>query len=330
MEDRVRRTRATARCGVLFTLAVTTLLGAAPAPRPSAPRADWNVEAGTLAPQERVLWEQLAARVAALESGLDGVLALAVKDLRSGATLELRADQELATASVIKVALLYELYRQADEGRVDLAELTGPPLPRTGGGGVLQELGDQVRLTWRDLAVLTAGWSDNTATNMLIERVGLGAVDTRLRALGLGHTRLRRRMLDLDAARRGDENVSSARELARLMELIQRGEGLGGERARDLRAVLAVPKVSPFREVLPEGLTVVDKPGELEGLRTLAALVERPERPYVVAILCGYLQRDSDGDEVIRRLSQVIFETEDRLARASAYGRLLGAGVQAP
>lgn len=315
----------------LFTLLLAAGLDAAPPQpeRPTSPPA-LTLDSGRLAPKERVLWERLAARVAEVEAHLDGLLAVVVTDLHSGATLRLRADEELPTASVIKVALLYELYRQADEGRVDLAELTRPPMPRVAGGGVLQELGDQVRLTWRDLAVLTAGWSDNAATNVLIDRVGLGAVDTRLRGLGLTRTRLRRRMLDLAAARRGEENISTVHELARLMELIERGEGLSAERARDLRSVLAMPKTSPFREVLPEGLSVADKPGELEGVRAVAALVARPARSYVVAILCSYLQRDADGDEAIRQLSRAIFETEDRLARASTYGRLLGEAVAVP
>ena len=70
--------------------------------------------------------------------------------------------------------MLYELYRQAEEGRIDLAETTRPSLPRVGGGGVLQVLGDRVSLTWRDLAVLMMGWSDNEATNLLIDRLGHG------------------------------------------------------------------------------------------------------------------------------------------------------------
>ncbi len=82
------------------------------------------------------------------------------------------------------------------------------------GGGILQELGDGVSLSWRDLAVLMIGWSDNEATNVLVRRVGMDAVNARLDGLGLPHTRLRRLMMDLEAARRGDENVSTPREIA--------------------------------------------------------------------------------------------------------------------
>ena len=105
---------------------------------------------------------------------------------RDGGAIELRADEAFPTASSIKPAVLYELYRQADEGRLDLDEVTRPPLPRVGGGGVLQDLCDRVSLTWRDLAVLMMRWSDNEATNLLIRRVGRDAVNRRLDALSLG------------------------------------------------------------------------------------------------------------------------------------------------
>lgn len=282
-----------------------------------------TVRYGSLSAKERVLWNRLAARVDVVASALDGVAGFAVKDLRSGATIERHATDVFPTASVIKVAVLYELYRQAEAGRIDLAQETRPALARVGGGGVLQELGDRVSLTWRDLAVLMMGWSDNAATNVLIDRVGMPAVEARLRELGLASTHLRRRMMDLEAARRGDENVASAADLARLMEIVHAGAGLSPERARDLLEVAAVPKASPLREPLPETLVVADKPGDLEGVRATAAAVELPERPYVVAIMTGYLRHDADGEAAIRDLSRALYETFDRLARASEYGRML-------
>lgn len=307
------RREALALCAVL-ALQAPVAWGAGPAPR---------VEFGSQSAHERLLWQRLATRVATLVAELDGVVGLTLRDLRSGATLEHNAELVFPTASVIKLAVLYELYRQADDGRLELSELTRPPLPRVGGGGALELLSGDVRLTWRDLAVLMMAFSDNAATNALIERLGLAGIDARLRELGLPATRLRRRMLDLDAARRGDENVSSATDLARLMELLRAGHGLKPASARDLLAVAALPKASPLRQALPDGPRVIDKPGDLEGVRAAAALVELDERPYVLAVLTGYLQRDADGETFIRELSRAAFETCDRLGRASAYGRRL-------
>jgi beta-lactamase class A len=274
--------------------------------------------------KEDVLWSHLRARVQDVEKRLDGVLGLSVKDLKTGASLEVRPDEVFPLASSIKLAVLYELYRQAEEGRIDLGQVTRPPLPRVKGGGVLQELGDRVSLTWRDLAVLMIGWSDNEATNVLIGRVGMPAVNKRLEdELDFDHTRLRRRMMDLEAARRGDENAGTPAEMRRLAEVIYAGKGLSSAAARDIRAVLAMPKDSPFRQPLPEGLAVMDKPGELEGVRCVTAVVDLPGRPYAVSIDTTFLRRQADGEAAIREISAALFETFDRLARSSDLGRVI-------
>jgi len=284
----------------------------------------WPAAAARAGEKEDVLWSHLRARVQDVEKRLDGVLGLSVKDLKAGTTFEVRPDETFPQASSIKLAVLYELYRQSEEGKIDLAQVTRPPLPRVKGGGVLQELGDKVSVTWRDLAVMMVGWSDNEATNVLINRVGMAAVNHRLEDdLDLDHTRLRRKMMDLEAARRGDENVGTPSEMRRLVEAIYAGKGLSPAAARDIRAVLATPKDSPFRVPLPEGLVVLDKPGALEAVRCVTAVVDIPGRPYAVSIETTFLKRDEDGAAAIREISAALYETFDRLARSSELGRVI-------
>jgi beta-lactamase class A len=295
----------TRRCAVLALVAAPAL-GAEPPPK------------------EAELWTKLRGRVEAVDRGLDGVLGISVRDLKTGAAFDIRADEPFPTASAIKPAILLELFHQAEAGEVDLAATTTPGATRVGGGGVLQELSDHVTLTWRDLAVLMMAWSDNEATNLLIDKVGLPAVNRRLDALGLARTRLRRRMMDLEAARRGNENVSTPGELRRLMEAVYRGAGLSSARAADLKKVAAVRKwESSFRAPLPESLRVLDKGGELEGVRCVTAVVDLAGRPYSVAVMTAYLRHDDDGSEALRAISAALYETFDRLARASDLGRVI-------
>ena len=280
--------------------------------------------AGEPPPMEAALLARLRARIADVARNLDGILGVVAKDITTGRTIGLNPDQSFPTASSIKLAVLYELYRQAEEGRIDLAEEVQPSVPRVTGGGVLQWLGDRVRLTWRDLAVLMMGWSDNEATNLLIRRLGLEAVNRRLDSLGLRATRLRRLMMDLEAARRGDENLSTPAEMAELVAGIARGEGLPPEQAKDLLAVATVPDAgSYFRSGLPEGLRAVSKPGSLEGVRCEVAWVDLPGHPYTAAVMTSHLRHDADGEAAIRAISTALFETFDRLARASEHGRII-------
>lgn len=281
--------------------------------------------AGAAPPAEKpsALWDKLRARIEAVDRGLDGVLGISVKDLAGGMTLDIRPQEPFPQASSIKLAVLYELYRQAEEGRVDLDETTRPPLPRVGGGGVLQELGEKLSLTWRDVAVLMMGWSDNDAANLLIDRLGMAAVNRRLDSLGLPATRLRRKMMDLEAARRGDENVSTPSEMRRLAEAMHAGVGLPKDRTRDLRAVAAMGKHSDFEVTLPGAVSVEGKTGYLEGVRCWTAVVDLPGRPYAVSIVTTYLRRDADGEAAIREISAALYETFDRLARSSDLGRVI-------
>jgi beta-lactamase class A len=274
--------------------------------------------------KEDVLWSHLRARVQDVEKRLDGVLGLSVKDLKTGATFEVRPDEVFPQASSIKLAVLYELYRQSDEGKIDLGQVTRPPMPRVRGGGILQELGDKVSLTWRDLAVLTAVLSDNEAANVLIGRVGMSSVNHRLEDdLDLDHTRLRRKMMDVEAANRGDENVGTPSEMRRLMEAIYQGKGLSPAAARDLRSVIAIPRRSAFRRPLPEGISVIEKDGELEGVRCSTAVVDLPGRPYSASIETTFLKKDEDGEAAIQEISAALYETFDRLARSSDLGRII-------
>jgi len=273
---------------------------------------------------EDALFEKLRANLTAVEARLDGVLGLAVKDLASGRVIEIRGDGVFPQASAIKLALVYELYQQAGAGKIDLGALRALPKARVGGSGVLPYLSDKAQLTVRDLAVLMMSLSDNAATNILIDEVTFAAVNARMDSLGLGKTRFRRHMIDLAAARRGEENVSTPREMVRLIEAIRKGDGLTPALADDLRAVVGVPKATGFRDPLPSDLVILDKPGELEGVRTATGLVILKYRPYAAAIMTTALKNEAEGENAIREISRLIYETFDRLDRMAPEGRLLG------
>jgi beta-lactamase class A len=306
MEDRMKR--------FLTAGAITAALAAFPA------------QAQTKAPPPAMhpLWAHLTARLQEVDRKLDGVLGVSLRDLKAGQAFDLRANEPFPTASAIKIGVLYELFRQAEEGRIDLAEITRPPMPRVEGGGILQSLGDRVSLTWRDLAVLMIGWSDNEATNVLIGKVGMDAVGRRMGALGVPGVRLRRKMMDLEAAKRGDENVATPGDLRRLMEIVAAGEGLSAERAKDLRKVAGqAESYSQFRTALPADVPALTKSGELDGVRTEVAYVDLPGRPYAIAVMTTWLAHDKDGEAAIREVSAAVYETMSRLSRSSEYGRVI-------
>ena len=172
-----------------------------------------------------LLQQKALANIQAIDRTFDGVLGVYAIDLTDGSVLAYHADIVFPTASSIKVAILIELFRQRQSGKLRLEDpVTLAPSEKVGGSGHLQyqlEKGP-VTLTVRELITAMIEDSDNTATNKVISMVGMGQVNTLLDNLELRKTRLQRIMLDGAAAKANRENISTPAELARLMEKIYR------------------------------------------------------------------------------------------------------------
>ena len=218
---------------------------------------------------------------AALAS-LPGEAAAFVSDADGQALFFENEDEIFPAASVIKLPLVMTMYADAARGLVDLDESIAVG-GRVDGSGVLRHLRDVQRLSLRDLAMLAIIVSDNTATNRLIERVGLERVGERLREWGCSKTRLSRKMFDFEAAKRGHENLMTARETVSLLLLLQRGEC---EDRATSDAVLAVLEQcqddTMLLRYLPHGVKAPHKTGTLDESRNDAAIV-RGDRPVIVA-----------------------------------------------
>lgn len=173
--------------------------------------------ASTLAAADKaaILDQKFEAGLKAVADGLDGVMGYAIKDIKTGKAYLLNEKEVFPQASSIKIAVLLEVFKRAEEGTLKLDErIDLTPDKKVAGSGVLYNLGfPSLSLSIKDICVLMIVLSDNTATNLLIDRVGMESVNKRMDALGLPATRLRRRMMDLKAAAEGRENVSTPREM---------------------------------------------------------------------------------------------------------------------
>jgi beta-lactamase class A len=276
-------------------------------------------------PKEILLWQKLDANIRAEDQRLDGVLGVAILDLSNQHTLFLNADEIFPTASIIKIAILAEFYRQVQQGKLRFNDpYTLQQSDLVEGSGITGALTPgATRLTLRDVAALMISVSDNSATNVLIDRIGMDNVDALLDSLGLTHTRLRRKMMDIKAAAEGRENVTSPREMMLLLEALYRGKVINKQLTDDYFKLLAVHKESYIPRELPEDLHIANKPGELEGVRNDCGVVLLATRPYVICVMSTFLRRERDGGDVIARISGETYRMFDRLGRAGPYGRIV-------
>ena len=279
----------------------------------------------------QVLWQKLESSISEVDHDLDGVLGVAILDLNTGQKFLLHPDDVFPQASSIKIAVLAELYHQAQQsaqgmaGKAKLTDLyTMQASDLVPDSDIMGGLTPGVtRITNRDLATMMIAVSDNSATNVLIDRVGMDNVNTLMDSVGLSHTRLRRKMMDIKAAGEARENVSTPREMMTLLEAIYRGKVLNKQMTDDFLTMLSTHKSSFLPRDLPDGLRIANKPGELEAVRNDSGIVFAQNRPYIICVMTTYLKNERAGEEVISRISRAAYQMFDRLGRASEYGRVV-------
>jgi beta-lactamase class A len=273
------------------------------------------------------LHAKLETRLANVADHLDGVMGYAIKDLSTGETFLRLPDTVFPQASSIKLTVLLELMHQAEEGKLSLDEkhtLRRSEMTVGDTEPILTMLGDgTVTLTLRDLAIFMVVLSDNTATNILIDRLGMDNINAGVIRLGLKETKLRRHMIDLEAAKKGNENVSTPREMLTLLEKVSAGQALDAARTKEYFDLLRLPKDSEFHKALPEDISIADKPGSLEGVRCDTGLINIPGHPFIMSVTTTYVARDDEGEHAVEEVARLAYDYFNRLSRSSSYGRVI-------
>ena len=235
------------------------------------------------------------------------------------------ADEVFPTASIIKVPILIEFYNQVKAGILDpdkVHPLGG--VEKVGGSGVLQFLSDSVEITLEDWARLMINLSDNTATNYMIDIVGMEKVNSLLTRLGLEETKLLRKMQAKDIDPDVEENLTTPREFSMLMAMIMNHTGLDADVCEKTLEVLKFYKDGIIREALPADFEVADKSGWMGAVQCDSGIVYT-EKPYIVTVMAKHIPAwDRNGAETREALKQAVAEVHNyyqNIATATRYGR---------
>jgi len=285
--------------------------------------------------------ETVSSEIERLADATGGIVGVSATQLATGRHLGYREDQLFPTASVIKLPLIVTLYEDALAGRIDLSERVAyREDTKVAGSGVLQYLDDGLDPTLRDLAVLMMSVSDNTATDLLFDRVGKARIEATMDRLGLpsirapfdiremlmelvdmdhskpgGYDELRR-LLRVSAGSGGRSMIpeqadrTTPADMCKLLELLESRAILDDDACTAIIELMKrIQSSTRIPGLLPKGTVVAHKTGSYRRLRNDVGIVYAPNGPYVVALFARELARDTiDDDVALARISLAIYE----------------------
>ncbi len=262
------------------------------------------------------------ARIAAAIAGFGGRVSLFAKNLDTGETYGFGADDRVRTASTIKVPILVEAFAQVAEGRLRWDEpVVLTPESKVGGAGILGELAPGLRLTLRDAVHLMIAISDNTATNLVLDRVTAEAVNARMDLLGLPATRSLRKIGGGGPSRAADDpankpfglGVSTPREMVALLEKLERGEVVSREASQEMVEILKRQQSHDGIGRSLMGVPLATKPGALDHLRSDMGIVYSDRGRVAMAITTDDMPEivwtvDNPGYLLLSKLSLILLD----------------------
>ncbi len=285
-------------------------------------------------------------KIEAAIADVPGAVGLAARHLETGEQIRHRADGVFFTASTFKVPVLLELYRQVDQGIVDLdRRIELSDRLRAPGGGVVKELANGLNPTVHDLSLLMVIISDNTATDLLYDLVGRDRLNRTMQELGLANTRIPRSCRELLYSMYGVEtddiaegarlvaeglakgevvadsngmseersDVSTPADMVRLLGLIHDGGVLSAASREAVLGILGRQQLNTIIPYyLPRGTKTAHKTGGVTGVRCDVGIVYAPSGSYALALMAKQVTDGKGIDRSLARVSQAVYEHFDK------------------
>jgi beta-lactamase class A len=265
----------------------------------------------------------LESRLTELAKGHKGKVAIAVKHLGSGQSFYLNADEPLPTASLIKLAVMIEVYQQVAEGKIKLTDpVTLRQEDKVGGSGVLNDLFTPgLTFPLKDAVRLMIAISDNTATNLVLDKIGIAATAKHMEAWGFPNTKIHAKSFKgsttsafPERTKRFGLGSTTAREMCAIVEKLHRKELVNPESCTEMLQLLTLcTDTEKFPRFLPSGVKVAHKTGSVKEARTDAGILYFDGGPVALCVLTANNadQRwvvDNEGNVFCARVAKEVYE----------------------
>lgn len=275
-----------------------------------------------LIPVDSIVAQTLSEKLLPLIREHQGKVAVALKHLPSGETFFHQADEVMPTASLIKFPILIEAYWQVEEGKRKLSdELVLKAEDMVPGSGILTEhFTPGAKFCLRDALRMMIVWSDNTATNMVLDQIGLPSTNERMKQLGLPQTRVNAKVFkgsttSIDPMRTKQYGLGSttAREMLALWEGLHQGKWASAKASREmLEHLKKCDDRDKFPRFLPKNVQVAHKTGSVSDARTAAGILYFAEGPVVLCVLTANnadrsWTADNAGDRLCAKIAEIVY-----------------------
>ncbi|MBB6215702.1 beta-lactamase class A [Anaerosolibacter carboniphilus] len=241
--------------------------------------------------------------------GATGKVAIVLKDLQKDQWIyELGGDDQIPSASIIKILIMVEAMKQVNEGRYDLNQKViiepNDKVPYS----ILSDLKTQ-EFTLLDVITLMIIVSDNTATNVLIDLLGFDRINKLARELGLEKTVLERKMMDEEAVKRGQQNKTSPRNMVHLLETIYRKKILNPELCELMLDIMKKQKdLEMLKRYLPEDLSIAHKTGDLLNLNHDIGIFYLPTHTFLLGVFVTEAVSNLTAKQLIGKVSKCVYD----------------------
>ncbi|APW60214.1 serine hydrolase [Paludisphaera borealis] len=264
----------------------------------------------------------LAQRIEPLVKAHKGKVAVAVKNLKTGESYVYHADDVMPTASLIKFPVMIEAYRQAAAGRINLdSTIKLHKADKVPGSGILTDhFSDGATFALRDAVRLMIKFSDNTATNLVLDAIGMGATAETMVKLGCPDTKIHSKVYRRDTSVFPERSKlyglgsTTAAQMIRLCEELKAGRLVDPKASAAMYEHLATcDDKDKFPRFLPEGAKIAFKTGSVDASRTAAGLIECPAGSVALCVLTtdNEDQRwiaDNAGNLICAKIAREVFD----------------------
>ena len=267
--------------------------------------------------QPQTLDEKIKAEI----QTFSGKVWIYAKNLDTGKDYSLRADEQVRTASTIKLPIMTEVFHQVAQGKLNWTdEIVLAKEKKQGGSGILSEFSDNTKIDFRTAVNLMIVISDNSATNLILDKITADSVNEFMDVLGLKQTRSMRKIGGGGDAKAGAEQrlklfgigVSSPKDMVRLLEMLEKGEVVSREASNEMLSIL---KRQQFKNGigrnLPDTVPSASKSGALDRLRSDVGIIYTRRGRIAMAITTDDMMEvayteENPGLKMLWKLSQIL------------------------